>query len=212
MKRAHQLLVLTSLCAPWLGLGCKPAEPTSFPDQDQVKAAQQKWCAGLESLEGEGWLHKADCLAGYPTGSAAFVAKMAECYPEQLAGLGEEAPDSAAILSLCSDQILAAAEPGDVSKTALIQARCARMQRCEQVSPDDCVAAFNALSGMQRATFTSMYNLKAQAQIAKCFEETECQPEEDAARAECYRAPYEARVWLPLSLAADPTLAPETGD
>ncbi len=200
------------LAVPSLCLGCTPAGPTSFPDADKVVAAQQKWCAGLQSVGGDNWLHQDDCEAAYPTGSAAFVAQMAECYPEQVAGLGEDAPDSAAILSLCADQILVAAEPGDVSKTALVRARCARMERCEQVSQEECLSAFNALSGMQRATFTSMYNLRAQAQIAKCFDETECQPEEDSARAECYRAPYDARVWLPLSLAADPTVAPKAGD
>ncbi len=203
MERWWLLLVFPSFM--W---ACKPAEPTSFPDGDKVVAAQKKWCAGLASLAGDRWLHQDDCEAAYPTGSAAFVAQMAECYPEQVAGLGEDAPDSAAILSLCSDQILVGADPGKVSHTAVVTARCARMQRCEQVSLEECRAAFESLDGMQRATFTSMYNLRAQAQIAKCFDEQECGDDEDRVRSDCYREPFDARVWLPLSLAADSTLAP----
>ncbi len=207
MYRSWLWLVLLSI----LG-ACKPAGPTSFPDEDKVVAAQKKWCAGLESVAGDNWLHQDDCEAAYPTGSAAFVAQMAECYPEQVAGLGDDAPDSAAILSLCSDQILVAADPGKVSRTAVVTARCARMQRCEQISAEECLAAFETLNGMQRATFTSMYNLRAQAQIAQCLDELECRDDEDQARAECYREPFDARVWLPLSLAADPTLAPRPSD
>jgi hypothetical protein len=207
MYRWWLLLLLPSTL-----LACKPAGPTSFPDQDKVVAAQKKWCAGLASVAGDNWLHQDDCEAAYPTGSAAFVAQMAECYPEQVAGLGEDAPDSAAILSLCSDQILIGADPGDVSRTAVVTTRCARMERCEKVSREECLAAFDTLNGMQQAIFTSMYNLRAQAQIATCFDELECQDDEDEARAQCYREPSDARVWLPLSLAADETVAPRPSD
>lgn len=187
---------------------CKPALPSSYPDTPRVAAAQKKWCAMLAGVLGDRFDWRPECEAATPTGSAAFITAMARCYQRQLAELRQGAPDSGALVAMCSDEILAAAEPGQVSHGAVIEARCARMQRCQQIEPATCRTAFEQLDGMQRATFTSMYNLRAQALVARCLDETPCSEDEDRAHADCYDGVFKGRVWLPLALGPDESTAP----
>jgi hypothetical protein len=195
MKRA---LVLVALFA------CGPGKPASYPDQDKVSAGQKKWCDMLAELEGQAgkWTFQKECEAAAPTSSAPFLAKMTDCYKQRKTELGENAPDSAALLADCTEQILAGVNPGDVSKTEPIRARCDRMLRCQELALEECQAAFANVEGSAQATLTSMYNLRAQAGIAQCLDEEPCEKgdAEDGVHDRCYKKALDARVWLPLSL------------
>jgi len=205
--------LLTALLGAVALVACKPGL-ANYPDRSKVRAAQKKWCAAMakhEVEEGKSWLHLADCKGAFPSASAEFLARMTSCYIKQHTELSE-VPDMGTLVHNCSEEVLARSEPGDVSNTSLVIARCDRMKRCEQVSVADCKRGFSTLDGMQRTLLTSMYNLGAQARIASCLADADCTKDEDAARAACYQKDYEARVWLPLSLSHDPSLAPKPSD
>jgi predicted small lipoprotein YifL len=198
MKRA----LLPWLCLAAIG-ACGPGKPTSFPDQDKVSAAEKKWCDVLAELEGQAgkWSFQKECEAAYPTSSAPFLAKMADCYKQRRTDLGENAPDSAALVADCTEQILANVNPGDVSVAEPIRARCDRMLRCQKLAVEECQAAFKALEPSQQATLTAMYNLQAQSGIAQCLDDEPCAgADDDAVHDRCYRKQLDHRVWLPLAL------------
>lgn len=197
MRRILLLLVLAS---------CSPGAPVGYPDDANVGGAQKKWCAALAATQGKSFQHAKECEAGIPTGSAAFVAKMAECFQSRMQELGESAPDMGAIVGECTELIIGGSEPGNVSKSPVVVARCSRSERCDEVEPSACVAAFNQLDGPQRATFTSIYNLRAQSKIAACIEDAPCGPEGENP---CFKEAYGVRVWMPFSLGLDPSLAPK---
>lgn len=192
-------------------VACTPSQPASYPDQDNVAAAQEKWCAMLAEIDGEklaGWRYEKECLAAKPSGSSVYVERLAECYGRTVADYGGDAPDSASIIETCTAEIMAAANPGDVTTTDLYQARCDRMQRCSQVTPEQCANAWERVDPAAQALLTSMYNLRAQAEIASCLRDTDCTEDEDGAERACYAPHRDARAWLPLSLASDPTIGP----
>jgi hypothetical protein len=205
MKRYRRSLLALAAFA----MSCGPSAAASHPDDDQVTAAQKKWCAALAAVGGDDFRHSSECAAGRPSASAPFLAGMAECYQRRHEDLGDSAPDSGALVSDCTETVLAGAEPGDVSKSPVVQARCRRGERCEKLSYRNCVASFNQLDGMQRAVFTSLYNLRAQAEIAACIEAAECGVE---AEDPCIAEAYDRRVWLPLSLGQDRGTAPVGAD
>jgi hypothetical protein len=156
----------------------------------------------------DAWRYRKECLASTPSGSAAYVERLADCYGKTAADYGDDAPDSAAMIESCTAEIMAGAGPGDVTRSELYLARCARMERCSQISPETCASAWERVDPAAQAMLTSMYNLRAQAEIAACLRDTDCGDEDTAERA-CYAPHRDRRVWLPLSLEADPTLAPK---
>jgi hypothetical protein len=204
--RCVELLALAALA-----LSCTPSKPAAYPDHDKVAAEHKRWCDMLAATSGKGgpWAHQAECEAAYPTSSAAFLKRMTDCYNKQLEQYGDAAPDSGAMIADCSSEILATADPGDVSGTELYQARCERLDRCQQVSAEACAGGWQRLDGTTRAMLTSMYNLRAQAEIASCFADTDCSDEEDQVHDGCYRSALDGRVWLPLSLGHDPGITPD---
>jgi hypothetical protein len=178
---------------------CKTA-PVNYPDDDKVAAAEKSWCAALakyEAPEQQSWRHTAACNAGAPTGSAPFVAQMAECYRKHHQEHGENAQDLGGLVSNCADEILGRAEASDVSASEAVQARCARMERCEKVAKAECLAAFDKLDPMQKAGLTSMYSLRGQHEIAECLANTDCSNDEDSVRTKCYQETQRRRVWMP---------------
>lgn len=196
-----------------LFLGCAPSAPAKFPDHGKVSQAQAGWCAMLADLDGEKldrWRHRTECGEAFPSASAAFLERFTRCYQSAMKELGASAPDSGAILSACSQEILGAADPGDVSGTALYQARCARQQRCQEVSAEVCAGAWARLDGMTQSLLSSKYNLRAQAEIADCLENKACEDDDAAAEGACYDKAHAKVMWLPLSLGHDASLAPDT--
>ncbi len=192
---------------------CKPG-PANFPDGAKVRSAQGKWCAAMAKHEvepGVTWLHLDDCKAAFPSASAGFLVRMTSCYIKQHTEMSE-VPDMGSLVLNCAEEVLSRSEPGDVSKTSLVGARCERMKRCEQVEVQDCKRGLAALDGARRSLLTSMYNLGAQHRIANCLADTDCGKDEDAARSACYQQEYDSRVWLPLSLSHDPSLAPKPSE
>jgi hypothetical protein len=197
MKPGHALVLA-------LVFSCKPSQ-VNYPDDGKVASSQKQWCAALARVSGDGWQHQNECETAHPSGSAAFLSKMAECYRKRHEEFGENAPDDGALVSDCTETVLAGAEPGNVSKSPVVKARCERSQRCDNLPVKNCFATFSSLDGMQRAVFTSLYNLRAQNEIAGCLSDSDCgQEPEDA----CLKKWYDQRVWLPLSLAPDMGTAP----
>jgi len=198
----HRALVRTvfAIAAAALGHGaCAPPKPASFADDDKVVAAQKKWCAGLEKhASKDSYSYSTECEAARLTGSADFIAGMTKCYDQQLTDFGENVPDMAVLVQQCTEQVLYNTDPGDVSASPTIKARCARMNKCEKVEVSACTEAIASLSGAQRATISAMYNLDAQWDIARCLEDTDCSPDEDATRLACFKPARSKRVWLPF--------------
>ncbi len=191
--RTIALAALAALAA------CKTA-PASYPDSAKVQSAEKKWCDALakyETPEDQHWRHGDACAAAAPAGSAPFIAQMTACYLKVHDEHGDSAPDLGAIIATCADEVLAGAESGDVSQSEAVQARCARMEKCEKVPKAECLAAFDKLEPMQKAGLTSMYNLRAQHDIADCLDGASCSDNEDEARGKCYDAVQRRRVWLP---------------
>lgn len=187
----------------WLVLcaaACAPPAPAKFPDDDRVAAAQQKWCDMLAKLEAPdgNWLSRRDCEAGEPTGSAQYIERMTPCFEQQRRDYGDAAPDSGAIIDSCTTEVLSGSDPGDVSQTEVMKARCERMLRCQQLDQDACDGVLERLDPFTKAVLTNVYNLKAQAKIAACLRDTECSEDEDAAYDACYQTVRGYKLWLPL--------------
>ena len=194
MPRTHKISANVLLLV-LAGTSCGPAKPTTFPDDGKVKEAQKKWCGALEAVQKEDFRHKTECLAATPTGSSAFVAKMAECYQQRGEEFGENRPDSGAMVADCAETVMVAADPGNVSGSPVVKARCRRSLRCNEVDEATCIDTFNDLDGMQKATLTSMYNLRAQTDIAECIDALGC--EDPTAENACFKEANVARVYLP---------------
>ena len=200
----HHLVVVCALgWATTVAVACQPAAPAKHPDHDKVVSAQKAWCDMLAELEGSSWMHQTECEAAYPGASAAFLSRMTTCYGEQMKSYGDNAPDSGAVISDCTLQVLGGVDPGNVSKTVAGRARCSRQQRCQAVSPEVCSGVFDRLDGPSKALLTNVFNLKTQHALASCLADGDCaaSPEEDEAAVEdCYREQRDRLVWLPLSL------------
>ena len=171
--------------------------PSSFPDNDKVVVAQQKWCETLARLHGDDWASDQSCAAAVPTGSAPFIKMMSDCYVEQVEEIAEHSVGTEALRRACTDMVLESADPGDVSETAVISARCQRMQRCEEVPTQRCLESFQQLTTTQRSGLTAMYNLRAQRIVAQCLDDMPCGGNEDKVHADCYDAVFSDRVWVP---------------
>lgn len=193
-------LAAASACGGGGGGGAKSAaDDETFPDEGRVAAANEKWCAALEKMGEQGrWSYAKECAAATPTASANFLERLSTCFARQLEELGDQAPDGHSMLQACTDEILYDTEPGDLSGNVLVRVRCERTERCEKSPADECRAAFERLEPAQRGLFVSMYNLRAQQEIARCLEETACATDEDGARGACYQAAYDKRVWTPF--------------
>jgi hypothetical protein len=187
-------LGLASIAA---ALACSPSAPADFADHDQVVAAQAKWCDALGRLTGDGWTQGAACKAASPSGSAEFIALMVECYNKQVDELGEHDAGTAALRRQCTDIVLERWDTGDATDTAVVQARCERMERCQNTSKADCLKSFLRLSATQRNALSSMYNEQAQHQVTTCLDEPECTTNEDGLQSRCYDEVFNTRVWVP---------------
>jgi hypothetical protein len=204
---------LLRVCLLALVLGCTPSSPAKHPDHGKVAKAHIAWCEMLAQADGEklsGWRHREGCEAAYPAASAAFLERFNRCYANALKEYGENAPDSGALTAECSHKILGGADPGDVSHTALYKARCARQERCQKVSGDVCAGTWGRLDGFTQSLLSSKYNLGAQAEIAACLDDKDCEEDDAAVESACYDAAHNKLVWLPLSLGHDSSLGPKT--
>ena len=196
---------LRSLASAWMLVGlaaaCAQPPPAKHPDHDKVAAAQQKWCDMLAELGGERFRHAKECGAAYPGASADFLVRMTTCYGEEMKRYGDDAPDSGAVVSDCTLQILTGVDPGDVAQTVAGRARCARQERCQGISQDVCQSVFDRLDGSAKAMLTNMYNLRSQHELATCLTDGACGTDGDEAEMEkCYQDARQKLVWLPLSL------------
>jgi hypothetical protein len=190
--------VVVAACGGSAGGGAtSPSRPSSYPDAGRVTEAHKRWCTTLGKLFESKWTQQQECEAAHPTGSAEFIQLMSRCYAKQVKELGEHRPDTYAVMSQCTEMVLFGTDPGDVSRTALFKARCARMERCEKLTFEQCSSGFGQLQGSQRSLLTAMYNLQAQYDIAECLSDEDCTTNEDGAHSACYKRWFDRRVWLP---------------
>jgi hypothetical protein len=174
----------------------------SFPDGDKVEAAQKAWCTMLGELltadkDADAWDDRSDCEGNYPTASAEFLALMTECFRTQAERKSGSSIDPEQIVADCTEQALVGMGMADAEKLRIVQARCERMKRCEDIGMEECLEGFEGLDPSERSRFTTMYNWGAQDDIASCLSSSGCTDDEDAARTACYQDAWEERVWLP---------------
>ena len=192
-----------------LPVACK-TKPAQYPDRGSVETARSKWCVMINKQREPGSANiLVECEAFYPAASAPFLSKMVGCYNKLLTESGDDAPDSALAIDTCIQEILGGADPGDVSNTPAVKARCERALRCQQVPIAACNKSFQEVNGMSRALLSNMYNLRAQTTVADCLAETACSEDDKDVQRRCYRPVKDKLVWLPLMLGQDPGLEPD---
>ncbi len=170
----------------------------SFPDRNEVSAAQALWCASLaKGHGGESWDQLAACKGAYPAGSAPYLKLMSKCFDARRETMGDKAYDDAQIATDCRDDVGFKMPADDNSGSGVIDARCRWTERCAKVAPAECQAAFAKLEGAQRVQLTTIYNSGARQAIADCLDGAACQSDEDAAKEACYKASTEKLLWFP---------------
>ena len=184
---------------PLLLAACAGGAGAKYPDAPGISSAQAGWCKALAKLDGAGdkWDHMSTCLGTFPTSSAQYLKGMTKCLVARTEAAGAKAPDRSQLLTECNDEVTVALRPDDASAREVLAARCARMDRCEKVSVDDCKKALDKLESAVRATFTIVYNQGALREIAGCLESSSCKADEDAAREACYKPLNDKLFWFP---------------
>ncbi|AKT42007.1 hypothetical protein [Chondromyces crocatus] len=173
--------------------------PSNFPDRDAVTAAQAVWCDALAKVLGGGpkWEHLAACKAAYPTASPGYLRQMAKCFPRRLEAAGDDKTDRAQLISECNDEVIGSINEPEAAAQDLIEARCARMFRCENVPAAECKAGFTKLDGSQRVLLTTVYNGAGRYEIADCLDTASCTDNEIAGRDACYKPVTDKLLWFP---------------
>jgi hypothetical protein len=180
-----------------LGCGGGGGAGASYPDKSDVAAAQGEWCKQLATIKGGSeWGQMAACKAANPAASGAYLRKMTKCFFGRLAELGDKAPDHTQLVTDCNDEITGAVATDDTGSKELIDARCARMEKCEKVPTAECKSAYEHLENAQRAMFTTIYNRGAQHEIADCLSSKSCSDDEETARGACYKATSDRLLWF----------------
>lgn len=195
MKAGKCSLVVSGVVAI---VSCKAS--VVYPDAPKLLDAEKSWCEALAKFAApndQTWRHRAQCEAAKPTGSAPFIAFVAECYRRHHEEHGENALDLGAVVGRCADDAIAGANVTDIANTEPARAYCGRMTRCSQVPTEGCQAALEQLDGSNKAAFSSAYNLEAQHEIAECLTNSDCSKDEDAASAACFDAAKAKRIWMP---------------
>jgi hypothetical protein len=188
-----------ALAAPLVLAACAGGGGASYPDRPGVSTAQAGWCAALAKLDGAGssWEHAAACRAAFPTASAQYIKGMTKCLVARTEAAGKNAPDRSQLLAECNDEVTVGLRPDEASAREVLEARCARMERCEKVARPECKAALDRLETAVRATFTITYNQAALHEVAGCLASSSCRDDEDAAREACYKPATEKLLWFP---------------
>ncbi len=188
-----------AVALPLLLAACAGGPGANYPDRPGISTAQASWCAALAKLDGAGdkWDHAASCRSAFPTASAQYLKGMTKCLVARTEAAGAKAPDRSQLLGECNDEVTVALRPDEASAREVLAARCARMDRCEKISVDDCKKAIDKLESAVRATFTIVYNQAALHEIAGCLESSGCKPDEDAAREACYKPLNDKLFWFP---------------
>lgn len=199
---AGQRLVAGALVVAAFGLDACGGRGASYPDGDKVRNAQKAWCQALgEIAEGKGkatsWSELASCEGAYPTGSREFVASMAKCIALQASDQGVGTFDPGQTVDDCTEQVVQGFDVRAPLDPALLDARCERLERCQDVPAAECKGAFEAMAPPEQARAARMYNLGAQSSIASCLSSSSCGDDPDAKTAECYVDAFDERVWLP---------------
>lgn len=173
--------------------------PTSFPDRDGVVAAQSDWCAALAKLQraGSSWEHLASCKAAYPTSSPEYLRGMTKCFTRRMEVAGDDAPDRSLVITECNEEVAAALKADDPAVKPVIDARCSRMNRCENIAVATCKSGFSKLEAAQRVMFTSAFNALGRYEITDCLESASCTDDEDAGREACYKPVAQELLWFP---------------
>lgn len=203
-KPAHFFAAIALLgLAGLLGLGCG-GPGAGYPDKANVESAQNNWCETLAKIHGGGpggFDRLSDCKDEYPTASAGFLKLMAKCYGDRIEAMGDNAPDSQALVDDCTDEIAVKLPFDEASARELIEARCSRNTRCQKSEEtlETCKDNFMKLEISQRVFLISRFNAAAQHKIASCISSSSCNAEnDDEAVNACYQPLIDKLVWFPI--------------
>jgi hypothetical protein len=199
LSSARHVAALLAASASAAVLGACSGGPASFPDRDAVTAAQAVWCDELARVLGGGpkWEHLAACKDAYPTASPGYLRLMAKCFIRRLEAAGDEAPDHTQLIADCNEEVTVNLTEDEAAAQDVVDARCARMLRCETVPVVECKTAFAKLETAQRAMFTTIYNAGGRHEIADCLDSASCTDNEEAGREACYQPVAEKLLWFP---------------
>ncbi len=192
----------TALLGLLFAFGCG-GPGAGYPDKPNVESAQNTWCETLAKVHGgEGGFDRlSDCKDEYPTASAGFLKLMSKCYADRIQAMGDNAPDSQALVDDCTDEIAVKLAFDAASSQELMDARCNRNKRCQKSEEplDQCKANFMKLESSQRVFLISRFNAAAQHKIADCLGSSSCNEENDDTAVEaCYQPMIDKLVWFPL--------------
>lgn len=181
---------------PVVLLGVSSCSGSKFPESGDVPGAQAKWCDTLAEIEGStrSW-DVDDCKGADTSASAAYLLKMADCFKQRVSP--DTATDVSSLLTDCQAGVAVDLPAEDAAGKDALAARCERMERCEHIPASDCQEMLERMTGDQRASFTTMYNARALADVSDCLRSTGCADDEDAVRTACYQEHLEALLWLP---------------
>jgi hypothetical protein len=122
---------------------------------------------------------------------------MTKCFTRRLEAAGDQAPDRSQLISECNDEVVLNINENEAVAKDVVDARCARMTRCERIPPDECRAGFAKLEAAQRALFTIVYNATGRYEITDCLESASCTDNEEAGREACYKPVADKLLWFP---------------
>lgn len=203
MRHSPQLrpfaLLVAGILSALTVAACSGGGQASYPDRNGVVAAQAAWCDTLAKMRKEPgeWGRLAECKATYPTSSGPYLKGMAKCFFDRVQRDGDNAPDNTIIVEECNTEAVAYMTGDESTGKELIEARCARMERCEKVAPAECKAAIEKLEAGTRAEITTKYNGAALHEVAECLASASCTDDEDSARAACYKPAADKLLWFP---------------
>jgi hypothetical protein len=200
MNRTFSLAVL-AFSATFVPVACGGggAGGAAFPGKPDVVAAQAAWCESMAKLQGspDKWEHMSDCKGADSSASAAYLRAMTACFKTRVEAAGDAPPDNSQIVVECNEEVAQQLPLDQGMGKEVLDARCARMLRCEKVADEDCRAGIDKLESAQRALFTTTYNPPALHEVADCLESKGCTDDEEAARDACYKPEADKLLWFP---------------
>ena len=146
---------------------------------------------------GSSWEHLAKCKAAYPTSSAEYLRGMTKCFSRRMEVTGDETPERSQVITECNEEIGATLNAEDPAAKALVDARCSRMNRCENVAQATCKSTFAHLETTQRMMLSGVFNALGRFEISDCLESASCTDDEEAGREACYKPVAQELLWFP---------------
>jgi hypothetical protein len=195
MRPLRLLAMILLGSSPLAAMACGGG--ANYPDRSDVTAAQAAWCDSLVKLKAAPGDNVAGCKDMYPTASGPYLRGMTGCVAKRIEAAGDKGTDVGHVVADCDDEVIAHMKYDEAVARDLVEARCARSERCEKVPVADCKTAFGRLDSAQRVLLTVKYNAGAIHSVADCLGSASCGQDEDAAREACYKKATQKLLWFP---------------